>query len=614
MKRHHRMPFGAQIDGDATRFRLWAPGANSVELELDQTPDGRRIRLPRDPAGWYEARVDGVGAGARYRYRIDDTLQVPDPASRYNPHDVHGMSEVVDPLAFDWRDAAWRGRPWEDAVIYELHVGAFTPAGDFDGVRRRLDYLADLGVTAIELMPVAAFPGRRGWGYDGVLAFAPQAAYGRPEDLKTLVQEAHARGLMALLDVVYNHFGPDGNYLHAYAPDFFNPRHVTPWGAAINFDAPGSEVVREFFIHNALYWLEEFHFDGLRLDAIHAICDDSQPDIVQALCAAVHAGPGRDRHIHLILENDRNEAHYLARDAAGRPTGATAQWNDDFHHVMHVLVTGERDGYYVDYAAAPVAQLGRCLSEGFAYQADRSPFREGDVRGEPSRHLPPGAFIDSLQTHDQIGNRAFGDRLCQLGPAQALEAVTAVLLLAPHPPMLFMGEEFAAAQPFLFFCDFGPDLAQAITEGRRREFARFERFADPATRQVIPDPNAEATFTASVLDWSALGRAPHDRRLGLYRQLLAIRHADITPRLPGMPGASADFGLIGDRALVVHWQLGDGSRLTLAANLGDAPAQRPPQIGRVLYLSDTLSAADHAAGRLPPWSVAWTLAPPVSRP
>ena len=513
------MPFGAQIDGDTTRFRLWAPAAHSVDIELGPAAGGRRIRLQRDDDGWYEARLDGVGASVQYRYLIDDMLRVPDPASRYNPQGVHGASEVIDPLAFDWRDADWHGRRWEEAVIYELHVGAFSPAGDFDGVRRRLDYLADLGVTAIELMPVAAFPGRRGWGYDGVLPFAPAAAYGRPEELKTLVQEAHARGLMALLDVVYNHFGPDGNYLHTYAPDFFNPHHQTPWGAAINFDAPGSEVVRAFFIHNALYWLQEFHLDGLRLDAIHAICDDSRPDIVEALCAAVQAGPGCERKVHLILENDRNQARYLARDTGGRATCASAQWNDDFHHAIHVLTTGERDGYYADFATAPAAQLGRCLSEGFAFQGDPSPFRKGAVRGEPSRHLPPAAFVDALQTHDQIGNRAFGERLCQLATAPALEAATAVLLLAPPPPMLFMGEEFAAAQPFLFFCDFGPNLAQAVIDGRRLEFARFDRFADPATRVRIPDPNAEVTFTASVLDWSALERAPHDRWLALYRRL-----------------------------------------------------------------------------------------------
>ncbi|WP_372722517.1 malto-oligosyltrehalose trehalohydrolase [Immundisolibacter sp.] len=607
MKRQHAMPFGAQVDGASTQFRLWAPGAGRVELELTTATGERLIPLTPDAAGWHTLRLDGIGAGTRYRYLIDGALRVPDPASRFNPDDVQGASEVIDPAAFDWRDGDWRGRPWQQAVIYELHVGAFSPGGDFDGVLQRLDYLVSLGVTAIELMPVADFPGRRNWGYDGVLPFAPDAAYGRPEDLKTLIQEAHARGLMVLLDVVYNHFGPDGNYLHAYAPAFFNPRHTTPWGAAINFDAPGSEVVRDFFIHNALYWLEEFHFDGLRVDAVHAICDDSQPDIIDTLCAAVHAGPGRTRLIHMVLENESNQAHRLERDPDGHPRRATAQWNDDIHHTLHVLLSGEQDGYYADFASAPVAQLGRCLSEGFAFQGDPSPFRQGASRGEPSRHLPPAAFVNSLQTHDQIGNRAFGERLCHLAAPVALEAATALLLLAPQPPMLFMGEEFAAAQPFLFFCDFGPELARAVTDGRRREFAHFTRFSSPAALERIPDPNAPATLAASVLDWSALDQPPHDHWLALYRHLLAIRHAEIIPRLAGMSGDSGKLTLTGDRALTVQWQLGDGSQLALAANLGDAPVKLPMQPGRVLYLSRNLSTSAHGAGQLPPWSVAWTL-------
>ena len=601
------MPFGAQIEeGDGTtRFRLWAPAASQVDVELG----GKRIPLARgsEGGGWHEARLEDAGAGTRYCYLIDGDLRVPDPASRFNPDDIHGASEVIDPLAFAWRDDAWRGRRWEEAVIYELHAGCFSRSGDYDGIRRRLDTLAELGVTALELMPVADFPGRRNWGYDGVLPFAPDAAYGRPEDLKMLVQEAHARGLMMLLDVVYNHFGPEGNYLHAYAPDFFNPRHATPWGAAINFDAPGCEVVRDFFIHNALYWIEEFHFDGLRLDAIHAIRDDSQPDIVEALCAAVHAGPGRERLVHLVLENDKNQSRYLPRDGEGRPRLATAQWNDDIHHAAHVLATGERDGYYADYAGAPLAQLGRCLAEGFAFQGAPSPFRDGEIRGEPSAHLPPAAFVDFLQTHDQIGNRAFGERLCHLAEPAPLEALTAVLLLAPQPPMLFMGEEFAAVQPFLFFCDFGPELADAVTQGRRREFARFERFADPVAQARIPDPNAAATFEACILDWDAAGRGQHARVLALHKHLLALRRDAIVPHLHGMQGDAGSFALLSPGILSAIWRLGDGSRLALLANLGDAPAQAAPPLGKPLFLSEHLAEAGLAAGALPPWSVAWTI-------
>jgi malto-oligosyltrehalose trehalohydrolase len=558
--------------------------------------------------GWFELTVPGASAGTRYRFRTDSGLLVPDPASRYNPDDVHSASMVVDPGAFDWQDESWHGRPWEEAVIYELHVGTFTAQGDFDGVRRKLDYLAELGVTALELMPVADFPGRRNWGYDGVLPYAPDASYGSPEALKLLVQEAHARGLMVLLDVVYNHFGPEGNYLHAYVPDFFNERHHTPWGAAINFDAPGSAGVRDFFIHNALYWLEEYHLDGLRLDAIHAICDDSIPDIVEALADAVRLGPGKDRLVHLILENDRNQARYLTRAPDGAPLHATAQWNDDIHHAFHVLVTGETDGYYADYTTDPIGQLGRCLASGFAFQNDPSPFRDGELRGEPSSHLPPAAFVDFLQTHDQVGNRAFGERLCHLASPEALVAVTTVLLLAPQPPMLFMGEEFAAAQPFLFFCDFGPELAQAVTEGRRREFARFARFADPAARERIPDPNASATFDACVLDWNALASKPHSSMLALHRQLLALRREYLVPRLKNLPGNQAGYEVYTDNGLAVHWCLGDGSRWHLLCNMGEKTVEHMScPAGETLYRSTHLSSGQLQSGVLPPWSVAWLL-------
>jgi len=608
MKRVHHMPFGAELlDSGGVRFRLWAPGSSHIDVLLEDTP-AQTLAMHAQDEGWFELTVPGASAGTRYRFRTDSGLLVPDPASRYNPDDAHSASMVVDPGAFDWQDESWHGRPWEEAVIYELHVGTFTAQGDFDGVRRKLDYLAELGVTALELMPVADFPGRRNWGYDGVLPYAPDASYGSPEALKLLVQEAHARGLMVLLDVVYNHFGPEGNYLHAYAPDFFNERHHTPWGAAINFDAPGSAVVRDFFIHNALYWLEEYHLDGLRLDAIHAICDDSTPDIVESLSSAVRLGPGKERPVHLILENDRNQARYLTRAPDGAQLHATAQWNDDIHHAFHVIATGETDGYYADYAADPIGQLGRCLASGFAFQNDPSPFRDGELRGEPSSHLPPAAFVDFLQTHDQVGNRAFGERLCHLASPEALLAVTAVLLLAPQPPMLFMGEEFAAAQPFLFFCDFGPELAQAVTEGRRREFARFARFADPAARECIPDPNASATFDACVLDWNVLASKPHSSMLALHRQLLALRREHLVPRLKNLPGNQAGYEVYADNGLAVHWCLGDGSRWHLLCNMGEKTVEHMPYpAGEALYRSTHLSSGQLQSGVLPPWSVAWLL-------
>lgn len=606
--RQHTMPFGAQLlaTGGA-RFRLWAPGAEHVVLNVE----GGEQRMAGVGGGWFECDHPTAHVGCCYHFRLANGLRVPDPASRFNSDDVHGPSELIDPAAYAWADGAWRGRPWEEAVIYELHVGKFTSEGTFDGVLRHLDYLADLGVTMLEIMPVADFPGRRNWGYDGVLLFAPDAAYGRPEDFKRLIDAAHARGLMVALDVVYNHFGPEGNYLHAYAPDFFNPRHSTPWGAAINFDGDHCRTVRDFFVHNALYWLEEYHLDGLRLDAIHAICDDSSPDIVEEIAAAIRQGPGRERHVHLILENDRNQSHYLGRDPAGQPLQATAQWNDDVHHVLHVLASGEEDGYYADYAERPARGLGRCLAEGFAYQGEASAFRSGERRGEPSAHLPPTAFINFLQTHDQIGNRAFGERLCHLADPQAMRAVSAVLLLLPAIPFLFMGEEFAAAQPFLFFCDFGPELAKAVTEGRRREFAGFARFADPAIREQIPDPGDAATFAASVLDWTAPERELHRETLEWHRYLLALRKQWIMPRLAGMGNGDPKVTLVSDTALGVLWHLGDGSRLQLAANLGALPVSfekiRELTRGLRLYVTPGLDDRGLTRGDFPAWAVSWYL-------
>ena len=473
-------------------------------------------------------------------------------------------------------------------------------------MERRLRYLADLGVTAIELMPVADFPGRCNWGYDGVLPFAPDASYGRPEDLKRLVQAAHARGLMVLLDVVYNHFGPEGNYLHVFARDgFFTERHHTPWGAAINFDGPDAALVRRFFVDNALYWIEEYHLDGLRLDAVHAICDDSATHVLEEIAAAVRAGPGRQRQVHLVLENDANQGGLLARDASGRPRWYTAQWNDDLHHALHVILTGEADGYYADYAAAPQAHVGRCLAEGFAYQGERSPYRRGEARGERSAHLPPGAFVGFLQNHDQVGNRAFGERLGTLAPPQALTLATAILLLAPAPPLLFMGEEHAAPVPFLYFCDFGPELAAAVTAGRRREFQRFERFSDPASRDAIPDPTDRETFRRSRLDWDCLDRPHHAQVLARYRELLSLRHRELVPHLAGTPGGAGRWWTFCTAGLAVDWTLGDGSRLALRANLGpEETCGVSPATGRLVHRvgDEVLSPS-----RLPPWSGTWHL-------
>ncbi len=602
------MPWGAQVTEDArVRFALWAPAAGTVSVLLGRGDGGAELALAPGDAGWFSLVTGEAVPGSLYRFRIDGADLVPDPASRSQPHGVHGPSEVIDPGAFVWQDADWRGRPWHEAVIYELHVGAFSERGDFAGVEHRLDELAGLGITALELMPVAAFPGTRNWGYDGVLPYAPERSYGGPAGLKRLVQAAHGRGLMVLLDVVYNHFGPEGNYLHRYAPQFFTTRHRTPWGDGINFDGEHSETVRSFFIDNALYWLEEYGLDGLRLDAVHAIADDSRPDILTELAQRVRERYAGDRRVHLVLENDDNAARYLDPAADG---GYDAQWNDDIHHALHVLLTGEKDGYYADYADEPAAALARCLAEGFAYQGEPSPHRGGEARGEPSAALPPTAFVSFLQNHDQVGNRAFGERIHALAPAPAVRVATALLLLAPSPPLVFMGQEFAAETPFLFFCDFGEGLAEAVAEGRRGEFARFARFAAAGSRAAIPDPNDEATFLRSRLARDAAGQARQAREARFFARLLALRHEEIVPRLAGIGGGAGR--LLGARAgaLQVEWTLADGSVLAVAANLDDGAA--PPDViqaphGRNLFAWPEAAAAELAVGTLPPWSVVSTL-------
>ena len=603
MKSKHEMPFGAEVRDDGTaRFRLWSPKASSVALQLNNLE--RTLPMLKGDEGWFELTTE-AHAGAQYGFTIDDKQLVPDPASRFQPSSVHGSSEVIDPFAYNWQDSNWQGRPWDEAVIYELHVGTFSDEGTFAGVEAKLDYLASLGVTAVELMPLASFPGQRNWGYDGVLPFAPASCYGRPDDVKRLIDAAHAKNLMVFLDVVYNHFGPEGNYLGLYAPDFFTERHRTPWGQAINFDGPNSRPVRDFFIHNALYWLEEYHFDGLRLDAVHAIHDDSRPDILTELATTVRKRFDGQRQVHLILENDDNAARYLCPDAGRRTSCYDAQWDDDIHHALHVLVTGEKDGYYSDYAN-PVWHLGRCLAEGYSYQGDVSAFRDGARRGEPSRDLPPSCFVSFLQNHDQIGNRALGERITQLADAKKIKLAMAVLLLAPSPPLLFMGEEFAAASPFLFFCDFGPELAAKVTEGRRAEFARFEQFNSAQEQAQIPDPNGKETFLRSKLDWTSLETEPHSKWLEFYRNVLQCRHEKVVPRIKDIAPGRAKFEVLDSLGLEVQWPFAKSGSLQLIANFGKDPLPlRRKFNGELIYA--TSEVRDSEWKEMPPLAAAWFL-------
>ena len=561
-------------------FRLWAPAAASVELLLSR-PGAPALSLPRPPGpdpepGWFRVPVaESIAtlAGSRYAFRIDDRLTVPDPASRWNPDDVRGRSAIVDESAFEWQSTRWTGLPWSRIVIHELHVGCFTQGGTFRAAIDRLDELAELGITAIELMPVAEFPGQRNWGYDGVLPFAPDARYGTPDDLRRLVDAAHARGIAVFLDVVYNHFGPDGNYLGSYAPGFFTDRHRTPWGSAIDLDGPGSAPVRRFFVENALHWIDAYRLDGLRFDAVHALHDASPTHLIAEIARAIRrhlaTAPGPARQVHLILENDRNQATLLRRTVDGSPAIATAQWNDDIHHALHVLVTGETDGYYDRFAEAPARRLADGLAHGFIDRG-QPPADPGDApRGEPTDGLPPTAFVNFLQNHDQIGNRAFGERIHALAPEAAVRAALACVLLGPAIPLVFMGDAFASSAPFLYFCDASGELAAAIRDGRRREFARFGRFADPAQRDRIPDPCDPATFRRSILDWSEAGAGAHARMRSFYRRALAARRQHVIPLLDGTAACHADVRLLADRAFAVCWRFERGS-LTLAANFDPA--------------------------------------------
>lgn len=585
----HSLPWGAELVDGGARFKLWAPAQDELAL---LTENGARIPMTKARDGWFEVTTDAVPAGTGYQFVLADGIRVPDPASRAQMNDVHGMSRLVDPRSYAWRTPDWKGRPWEEAIVYELHTGTFSSEGSFDGVARDLDRLVDVGVTAIEIMPVAQFAGNRGWGYDGVLLYAPHIAYGGPEGLKRLVDAAHERGLMILLDVVYNHFGPDGNYLHLYAPDFFHPERRTPWGSAIAFDR---KPVRAFFLHNMLYWLEEFRFDGLRFDAIDHIKDPSDESILIEMAREVRTR-FPDRHIHLTIEDEDNSTRLLKFDDDNRPRLFTAAWNDDWHHAMHALLTGEDTGYYQDYADAPAKRVAETMALGFGYRGEPSPYHGGRKRGEPSAHLPPIAFIDFLQNHDQIGNRVRGDRITQLAPAPAVEAALTLLLLSPHIPLLFMGEEYGEEHPFYFFTDFTGDLAEAVRNGRNEEFHDNGAFAEVLTKDIVPNPNAPETFVASIL-------APETTaRTELVKRLIAARLEHVVPRLAGIGGHAGRVDALAGHAFAVSWKLADGGRLTLSANLSDSPATLPIQKSGVPFFAYP-DDAGASLGALPPWSV-----------
>ncbi|MCC5045493.1 malto-oligosyltrehalose trehalohydrolase [Xanthomonas campestris pv. raphani] len=559
--------WGAWPAGDGqVRFALWAPDAHTVEVIFDS---GERAALQRQDDGFFSG-VAACALDARYRYRVDGQTPVPDPASRWQPDGVHGSSAVQRVDGYHWTHTQWQGRPWDEAVIYELHVGA---CGGYAGVQAQLPQLAAMGITAIELMPLSAFPGAHNWGYDGVLPYAPAEAYGTPDELKALIDAAHGHGLMVLLDVVYNHFGPDGNYLGSYASAFFNEDKPTPWGAAIDFRKP---PVQRYFLDNALMWLHEYGFDGLRLDAVHAITPNAFLDTLrETIEASLPAG----RHVHLVLENEANQASQLDR-------GYTAQWDDDFHNALHVLLTGEEEGYYAAFADQPTQHLARVLGEGFAYQGQPDP--RGHVRGEPSGALPPHKFVIFAQNHDQIGNRACGERLSVLVSPQRLRAALALTALTPMIPLFFMGEPWGATQPFLFFTDFGPPLDDAVREGRRREFAHFAAFADPAKRETIPDPNSHATFAASRAPIEDAAHGEGAQWAAWFQALLGVRRQWLVPGLAQARALRAS--VLADGAVTATWEL-LGGLWHIAFNVGADAVPLPPLRGRVAHAENVAADA-----------------------
>jgi maltooligosyltrehalose trehalohydrolase len=579
---------GAWIEDGIVSFRVWAPTHPQISVECRAGDEEVGIYPLRQQAdGTHVGQASGLEPGMLYRYRLPDGTALPDPASRFQPLGVHGPSQIVDPRQFAWTDHEWKGRPLAELVIYELHVGAFSEQGTFSGVEERLDYLAGLGITAIELMPIAEFDGRWNWGYDGVDLFAPSHNYGTPDDLRRLVNAAHARGIAVLLDVVYNHLGPEGAYLSAFSPYYFTDRHHTPWGAALNFDAEHNERVREFFVENALHWIHEYHLDGLRLDATHELRDDSETHILAELSDAVHRAV--PRHVILIAEDDRNLAQ-LGRPRADRGYGLDGIWADDFHHHVRRRIAGDHESYFRSYGGA-AADIARTIQSGWFF-AGQIAEHTGKPRGTDPTPLSLEQFIVTLQNHDQIGNRPFGDRLIATVDLPTYRAASALLLCAPETPLLFMGQEWCTETPFIFFTDHHDELGRAVTEGRRSEFAGFSAFGDPAVRETIPDPQAPETFAASRLRWNELADESHQRTLRLYQALLAERRT--SPAMQTHDRNTVTAVALDEGTVAVWRQVPDADQIVLVARLagGEGTVRLPGRWTTVLSTEDPAFAAD----------------------
>jgi maltooligosyltrehalose trehalohydrolase len=544
-------------------FRVWASKAGQVEIHAS----GKSLPMKKKPDGWWEAEIPAARPGDDYSFSIDGGPPLPDPRSRWQPNGLAGPSRIVDHDAFRWTDDVFQARPLSAALIYELHVGTFTPDGTFAAIIDKLDYLKDLGVTHIELMPVADFPGRYGWGYDGVALYAPRHAYGGPEGLKRLVDASHTRGLGVILDVVYNHFGPSGNFLPQFG-HYFSERHKTPWGDSLNFDGPHSDEVRRFFCDNALMWFRDYHVDGLRLDAVHAIVDTSALPFLEQLATEVDALKAHlGRHLILIAESDLNDPRVVRPYELGG-FGLDAQWSDDFHHALHSVITGEQNGYYSDFGS--IADLATSFKTSYVYTGTRSEFRH-KRHGRPPIGLSAHHFLGYAQNHDQLGNRAQGDRLCHLTSRDRAKLAAALVLTAPFVPMLFQGEEFAASAPFQYFADFpdDPELSRAVSKGRRDEFAAFGWKPED-----IPDPASPETFERSKLDWTEIDREPHRDLLRWHRKVIKLRR-----QLPELTDGRLDMVNTAfseqDRWLVIERCL-----VTIAVNFADDRRRLPFPEGR----------------------------------
>ena len=581
--------WGAEyLEDGAVLFRVWATGQQTVTLRLA----GQDLPMQSTGDGWFERRVEGVKPGTEYNYVLADGLVIPDPASRAQKADVNGPSQVYNSENYRWQYTNWKGRPWEETVVYELHIGTFTEEGTFQAAIGKLPYLAELGITQIELMPLSQFAGNRGWGYDGVLLYAPHSAYGTPDDVKAFVDAAHGFGLSVVLDIVLNHFGPEGNYLPLLSPAFFDKARSTPWGAGIAYDV---EAARHYIADAPLYWLKEFKLDGLRFDAIDQIEDNSEKHLLNEIAERIRREI-TDRPVHLTTEDCRNIISLHPRQEDGSVPLFSGEWNDDFHNAVHVFATGETHAYYQDFADAPEKMIARALTEGFVYQGEVSP-QSGETRGVDSRGQPPVAFVDFIQNHDQVGNRALGERLITLAGAERTQVLYAALLLSPHIPLLFMGEEYGETQPFLFFTDFHGDLATAVREGRAKEFEGHSGYEGTD----VPDPNALSTFTASKLNWTALDTPEGKAWLALSRNLLSLRQQHIVPLLATASGHSGKIVQTAPGFFAVSWTFPKGT-LSLAVNISTETHTAPDLPG------ETLFALPNLGHELPPNSVLVRLA------